>query len=515
MLDGYKFGHYHQFPKGTTMMYSNFTARGSRVEGVDKVVFFGLQYFLKRYLIDDWDRNFFDRPKGEVMAQYRRRYKNYMGSEAKCDHIEALHDLGYLPIEILALPEGSRVNLRVPMLVVYNTHPDHFWISNAIETLLSDTLWLPCTSATTAHMYRQLLDGWAEKTLGDSDFVPFQGHDFSMRGHGSPESAILSGAAHLLSFVGTDAVPAIDFVEKYYNGNSSQELIGCSVNATEHSVACAGSSYGDNGGDDYDYFKRMITEVYPDGIVSLVSDTFDFWQVVTPDGGTLVQLKEEIMKRDGKVVIRPDSGDPVHIVAGYTDDEVEYYPQVIESRKLRLKKTGTYITPDEKKGLIQCLWETFGGTDYAGFKTLDPHIGAIYGDSITLARANEISERLAAKGFSSTNVVYGIGSFTYQGAITPDAIVTRDTYGFAMKATYAEINGEPKALFKDPKTDDGLKKSAVGLVSVYKVGNDYVMMEDVSWFAAQNSHLVPVFKNSQLIIDHKFEDVRNRLKNEK
>ena len=516
LCDGYKFGHYHQFPKGTNLIYSNFTARGSRVEGVDKVVFFGLQYFLKEYLINDWNENFFSRPKNEVMDQYRRRYRNYMGSEAKCEHIESLHDLGYLPIHILALPEGSRVNLRVPMLVIYNTHPDHFWLSNAIETLLSNTLWLPCTSATTAHMYRTLLDKWALDTTGVANhpFIPFQGHDFSMRGHGSLESATLSGAAHLLSFVGTDTVPAIDFIEKYYNGNSDKELIGCSVNATEHSVACAGSEYGANGGDDYDYFRRMITEVYPDGIISLVSDTFDFWKVVTPNGGTLVKLKEEIMKRNGKTTIRPDSGDPVHIVAGYRDDEVEFGTSG-SGRNLRLKSTGTYITPEEKAGLIQCLWDIFGGTVNAkGKKELDSHIGAIYGDSITLSRAEEISQRLKEKGFASTNIVYGIGSFTYQGAITPNAIVTRDTYGFAMKATYAEINRRSKPLFKDPKTDDGLKKSAVGLVAVNKISNEYKLIENASWEQALRSDLKSTFCNSQLMVDQSFEEIRERLRSE-
>ena len=509
MLDGYKFGHYHQFPEGTELIYSNFTARGSRVKGVDKVVLFGLQYFIQEYLIKDWNENFFDQPKDVVIEKYKRRYRNYMGSEADCGHIESLHDLGYLPIEILALPEGSRVNLRVPMLTIYNTHPDHFWLSNAIETLLSDTLWLPCTSATTAHMYRELLDRWANATGGDKDFVPFQGHDFSMRGHSSPESAVMSAAAHLLSFVGTDTVPAVDFIEEYYGGNSDNELIGCSVNATEHSVACAGSSYGEDGGDDYDYFKRMITEVYPDGIVSLVSDTFDFWNVINPDGGTLQRLKGIIMGRDGKVVIRPDSGDPVKIVTGYTDSEVKK-----DGNGFIVRHSNRYISDVERKGQIECLWETFGGTERDGFKHLDPHIGAIYGDSITLARADEISACLAAKGFASTNTVYGIGSFTYQGAITPDAIVTRDTYQFAMKATYAEINGEAKPLFKDPVTDNGMKKSARGLIAVDKVEDEYLMREGVSWSEARNSDLQPVFRDGKLLRFQTFENIRERLRNE-
>lgn len=544
LADGYKIDHRRQYPNNTQLVFSNLTARGTRVKGLDKVIFFGLQYFIKEYLIKEWNDNFFSKNIEDVSFSYTRRLLNYIGVNNIGDqHIRDLHALGHLPLEIWALPEGSNVNLRVPSMVVWNTDARFFWLTNAIETILSTTIWGPCTSATTALMYRRILNSWAEKTNPEMiEFVPFQGHDFSFRGHFGREAAVMSGAAHLLAFVGTDTVPSIDFLEEYYNANSDKELVGCSVAASEHSVACLGSTYDENGNpDDYAYFKRMVTEVYPAGIVSLVSDTFDFFNVIDPsEKGILVRLKDEIMARDGKVVIRPDSGDPVKIVCG-----VGKYKDISNWKRKEFSLTGeelenlekdgyeyvlfndgkiydivtleeTQYTELEMKGMIQCLWEIFGGTiTSTGYKQLDSHIGAIYGDSITLERATQICERLAAKGFASTNVVYGIGSFTYQGAVTPDAIITRDTHGFAVKSTYGEVlvDGERKGIeiFKDPKTDDGLKKSAKGLIAVYETENGFEMEDQVTWDEVRNCAFVNVFKNGQLLKDWTLSEIRERV----
>jgi nicotinamide phosphoribosyltransferase len=474
---------------------------------------------MKKYLLDAWERTFFSRPLDEVTKKYGRRLLNYLGVNNIGDqHIRDLHALGYLPLEIWALPEGSNVNLRVPMFVVYNTDARFFWLTNAIETILSCSTWGCSTSATTALIYRKIFNEWAEKTNPEMiGFVPFQGHDFSFRGMMGLEAATMSGAAHLLSFVGTDTLPAIDFLEEYYNADSDKEMVGVSVAASEHSVACMGSTYDENGKpDDFAYFERMITEVYPSNIVSLVSDTFDFWNVVNPNGGILVRLKSKIMARDGKVVIRPDSGDPVKIVTGYTNDEIivsqgKIYELIPNSTTGNLK--GKELTELEVKGMIQCLWETFGGTETStGYKQLDSHIGAIYGDSITIGRAEEICERLAAKGFASTNLVYGIGSFTYQGAITMDAIVTRDTHGFAVKSTYGEVTVDGKTkgveIFKDPKTDDGLKKSAKGLIAVYEEDGEFVMKDQASWEEVRNCAFEQVFKNGVITKEQTLSGIR-------
>ena len=484
LTDGYKLDHRRQYPSNTTLVYSNWTPRSSRIQGINKVVFFGLQYFIKKYLIEEFDKSFFSKPKEEVVKQYQRRINAYLGNNSVgTKHIEDLHDLGYLPIEIKALSEGSMIDLKIPMLTVKNTHPDFFWLVNYFETIISATIWMPCTSATIALQYRKLLTKYANETGGDLNFVPFQGHDFSFRGMAGLEAAMMSGAGHLLSFSGTDTLPAIDFLEEYYNADCEKELIGMSVPATEHSVMCSGTK-----DDEIGTFNRLITEIYPTGIISIVSDTWVFWKVVTE---YLPTLKDVIMSRDGKVVIRPDSGDPVDIICG-----------------TMLPKDPDYLArknSSEEKGLIECLWDTFGGTiNEQGFKVLDPHIGAIYGDSITLDRCKEICKRLKDKGFASTNIVFGIGSYSYQ-------YQTRDTFGFAMKATYVEVDGVGREIFKDPKTDNGGKRSAKGLLKVERQGLTYKLVDQVGWNGEQEGSLHTIYKDGKLIKDMNYSEIKSKV----
>ena len=479
LTDGYKVDHKSQYPTGTELVYSNWTPRKSRIKGVEKVVFFGLQYFIKKYLQDDFENNFFKQPKEKVIRKYCRRIEGYLGAGAiTYDHIEALHDLGYLPIEIKALPEGMLVPIRTPMFTIKNTLPEFFWLTNFLETILSCVIWMPCTSATISLQYRKILDRYAEKTGGDMEFVNWQAHDFSFRGMAGLEAAQMSGAAHLLNFTGTDTIPAIDFLEEYYNANNDEELIGGSVPATEHSVMCMGTQLNE-----IETFRRLIKEIYPKGMVSIVSDTWDFWKVITE---YVPKLKSEILAREGKVVIRPDSGDPIKIICG--DPEA------------------TSGTP-EYKGAVECLYETFGGTMTSkGYKLLDERIGLIYGDSITLERCTTICKRLAAKGFASTNVVFGVGSYTYQ-------YVTRDTFGFAMKATYGEVNGEGRAIFKNPKTDDGTKISAKGLICLE--GNELEvthMRDEVSSEEETTGLLKTIYKNGELLKEVSLGEIRGMLR---
>ncbi|RFS15691.1 nicotinate phosphoribosyltransferase [Emticicia sp. C21] len=478
LTDGYKVDHRRQYPTGTTLVYSNWTPRKSRIESIHEVVFFGLQYFLKKYIIEDFTNHFFNQPKEVVVKQYARFINNYLGeNQVGTAHIEALHDLGYIPMVFKALPEGVSVPVRVPMFTMYNTKPEFFWLTNYFETLLSTAIWVPCTSATIARQYRRILDKYAQETSSVPEFVDWQAHDFSMRGMGGIEASVTSGSGHLLSFTGTDTIPTLQFLETYYNANSDTELIGGSVAATEHSVMCMGTNEGE-----YETFKRLITDIYPKGIVSIVSDTWDLWKVLTE---YLPALKEEITNREGKVVIRPDSGDPVDIIAGNPDGK----------------------TIEEKKGVIELLWDTFGGTTNAkGYKELIPKIGAIYGDSITIDRATQICERLKQKGFASTNVVLGIGSYTYQ-------YNTRDTFGFAMKATYGEVNGEGREIYKDPITDDGTKKSAKGLIQIYKDPQGHYQLKDqCSWEEEKQGELREVFRDGKLLIDDSLAEIRKRLK---
>lgn len=476
LIDFYKADHRRQYPEGTEMVYSNFTPRKFRQEGQAELVFFGLQYLVKEYLIKQWNEGFFNVPKEKVVADYKRRMDNALGKDSiPIEHIAELHDLGYLPLIVKGLPEGSIVTPRVPVVTVYNTLPKFFWLTNYLESLMSAILWKPSTSATTAYLYRKTFEEYARSTVSDVniEFANWQGHDFSFRGMSGMEDACMSAAGHLLSFYGTDTVPAIDFHELYYNANSDKELIGGSVPATEHSVMCMGTKDNEIG-----TFERLIEELYPNGIVSIVSDTWDFWKVITE---FLPQLKTKILARNGKVVIRPDSGDPVKIIIG--------------------DKDAAPGSP-EFKGAIECMWETFGGTiTDKGYKLLDSHIGLIYGDSITLVRQKAILEGLKEKGFASFNVVLGIGSYTYE-------YVTRDTYGFAMKATYGEVNGEARNIFKDPKTDDGTKRSAKGLMQVTEKDGVLVMKDQCTWEEEKQGLLQTVFENGKIVKEQSLSDIR-------
>lgn len=478
--DFYKLAHRLMYPEGTEYVYSTWTPRTSRVKGVDHVVNFGTQAFLFK-MVQFFDENFFSQPKELVLEEYARIIRATLNvQDPDVSHLAELHDLGHLPLLIKSLPEGAIVPLRVPTLSVQNTDPRFYWLTNYIETLASCELWQGTTSATLAHEFRKILDKAAIDTGGDATFVQFQGHDFSMRGMSSLESAVISGMGHLLSFVGTDTVPAIQGAEHFYGANVEKELIGTSIPATEHSIQCA---YGD----DMAYLDRMISVVHPSGMVSVVSDGYDFWDVI---GRVIPALKDKILNRAGKLVIRPDSGDPVKIICG--DPEAP-------------------VGSLEYKGAVEALWDIFGGTKSPlGFNMLDSHIGLIYGDAITLQRAKEICDRLKFKGFASTNVVFGIGSYTYQ-------YNTRDTFGFAMKSTLCVINGVEKQIFKDPKTDDGTKKSLKGRVIVMKDSSG--VYSAVDGFGLKDDavfdQLRPVFKDGQILNVETFSEIRERLSSRK
>jgi nicotinamide phosphoribosyltransferase len=200
--------------------------------------------------------------------------------------LEQLHDLGYLPLEIKALPEGSVVNVGVPVLTITNTEDFAYWLPNYLETWMSTELWKGTTSATISWNYRQLIDSFAEATGGSKEFVMWQGHDFSVRGMSGIEDAAKSGAGHLLSFAGTDNIPALQLINDVYNGKET--VVGGSVPASEHSVMCAGGK-----DTELETYRRLIQD-YPSGVLSIVSDTWDFFNVIT---NTATTLKQEILNR--------------------------------------------------------------------------------------------------------------------------------------------------------------------------------------------------------------------------
>jgi len=485
--DGYKVGHHLQYPQGTELVYSNFTPRSNRYapKGCDKIVVFG-QQMVMREIQDMFEKGFFNLSREEACGTIHKEYSLYLGDDYDVSHIKALHDLGYLPIKVKSLPEGSTSPIGVPVLTIYNTLPEFYWLTNFLETLISNLLWKPMTSATIAYQYKKNLLLWAEKTDKDNKgFVEFQGHNFSMRGMDSIFATVSSGLGHSISFLGEDSLPVIHGAREFYD---EEGPVVHSVNATEHSVMCSGTK-----DDEIGTFRYLMSQ-FPTGILSVVSDTWDLWKVLHT---YLPELKEEILAREGKLVIRPDSGDPVEIICGdpiyttYTDE----LPHINEDAR--------------RKGVVEMLWDTFGGTiNDQGYKVLDPHIGAIYGDSINLERQEQICERLEEKGFASTNIVLGIGSFTYQ-------FNTRDTFGFAMKATYVEVNGEGREIFKDPITDDGTKKSAKGLLMVNSagLGEGIVlgMRDQCTWEEETKGLLQTIFDDGHFHNQTTLTEIRKRL----
>ena len=570
--DHYKQQHRKMYSPHTEVVYSTWTPRKSRMEDVNKVVFFGLQYFIKDYLIDSFNKTFFNRPKEEVIAEFKRVMKNTIGTD-EASHWEALHDLGYLPLKIDALPEGTLTPIRVPMFTIENTLPEFYWLTNFIETIMSTEIWKPMTSATIALQYRKICEKWSEKTCDDNSHVDFQGHDFSMRGMAGVDAACSSGAGHLLSFKGTDTIPAVLWLEKYYNTDCEKELIGTSIPATEHSVAETYiieiqqelmkyhgpdfkeplMNYGvyndeliklthkfskDNISKEDGvrelaeivYLNRLL-DVYPSGIFSYVADTYNLWTVLTD---ILPILKNKIMCRNGKVVIRPDSGDPVDILCGLntkgyywsngTDGELCVCENDDNLGKCLVPVENQEYAQQRYKGVIELLWDIFGGTiNSKGYKVLNEHIGCIYGDAITLERAEEICRRLEAKGFASSNIVFGIGSYTYN-------MNTRDTFGFALKTTYGVVNGKELMLYKDPITDDGTKKSQKGMVSVFRdeyfdelmYRDEYTKKDKEEAIEMRKVHptdehyemLQTVFLNGELVKEYNLQEIRDRLKQE-
>lgn len=535
--DGYKFDHRRQYPDKTEIVVANFTPRSSR-RGASHVVLFGTQLVVIRSLIQLWNKTFFNRPKKEVIEEFILYVNAYLGADNQVghSHMEELHDLGYLPVQILALPEGTVYPLRVPGFVIFNTDPRFYWVTNFLETILSAELWSLCTTATTAKIYFDMLQEFALATVGpeadvrsqaiynNPSFTRFQGHDFSFRGQHGSEAAAKNGVGHLTCFFGTDTPPSIQVAVYYYRANLKTEIIGASVPATEHSVMCAGGMENET-----ETFRRLIEDIYPKGIVSIVSDTWSYWDVLKPNDGILAKLKEKIMKRDGKVVIRPDTGDPVKIVCGESMPVKTITAEVLQHALQKGYKTiqtgdchflievgrasGLYVTriPDdqvtpEMKGSVRCLWEIFGGTSTkAGYRLLDQHIGLIYGDSITYERAYEICYQLMMAGFASTNVVFGIGSYTY-------AYVTRDTDGYAIKATFVRIDGQDREIFKAPKTGDGTKNSAKGLPAVFKnEKGEYYLKEQATWEELLNCELQTIFKDGELVTVTTLHEIRQRL----
>lgn len=544
--DFYKPSHADQYNQNSEVIFSNFTPRSDKLfphfsDDDHRVVVVGTQGVAINFLVEYWNDQFFKKPKNEVIGEYVGELNLSLGipvDKIRTEHIEALHDLGYLPLELRSLPEGSLAPVQVPVYTIHNTDPRFFWLTNYFETALSAETWKVMNNATIAYQYFKLCKGFSDETCDTADHLMFQCHDFSFRGLSGIADAYKNGFGHLTSFYGTDTIPAIRYARRYY-GMQGQFVAG-SIPASEHSVATTNigaiiknllkdPNFKGATLDELRYAAELVflekysTEIYPNGLCSYVSDSYDYWAVIL---AMLPELKDEIMAREGKLVIRPDSGDPIRIIAGYVIEEFAseraFYEKgsfALKTEVAYFKDTDRYVLLDtvgdddkdisyhEAVGTIECLWDTFGGhLNSKGYRVLDSHIGLIYGDSITVERAKAIMQRLKEKGYASSNIVFGIGSYTYNYS-------TRDSLGFACKATASIIAGEEILVTKEPKTDMK-KKSANGFLKVITDKNGvYKLVDGLSLADIQDedNELKIIFRNGKLYRNTTLTEIRERL----
>lgn len=541
-IDAYKFGHMSMHPKVIDYVYGNLTPRSTKYfdrlvpEGFKdgKLVNFGMQMAIQD-INEAFTFNFFNRDIEEIIPEFMETAAPFIGENKEArdileTNVRALHKLGYLPLRIKALPEGTISKAQVPSLTIINTKPGFGWLPNYLETFLSQSTWKTVTVATMAKLYNKIFKHYSALTCDNDLHVPFQGHDFSARGMSSTEDSIKSGIAALTQSWGSDSVHAAYSAKEHYNFTNDIPL-AFSVPATEHSIMCLGSALTS----EEDTFRRLITQ-YNTGIISIVSDTYDYWHTITKIASN---LKDDILARQPdsnglcKTVFRPDSGNPVDVICGLNimEDEENYsslmdmandalilkYPYISykgEQYKVsgeyeydffstvrNLKATRVNLDTSEVKGSIEILWDIFGGTiNNKGYKLLNPKVGLIYGESITPQRAVDILTRLAAKGFASSNIVFGIGSYAFNYS-------TRDTLGYAFKATCAIDNTGKIIPIQKIVATDTTKKSAAGLLHV---SDDLVVTDNVTLEMEATGALKVIFEDGNCYFEHDFAKIRER-----
>lgn len=447
--DVYKLGHMQQYAPGTTKVYSYLTTRSDK--NFKFVKWFGLKYYIEKYI---------NKPINPIDGlQFIAYYERILGAcpvEVK-DKIESLVALGYWPLEIKELEEGKEYPIKTALMTITNTLPDFYWCVGFVESLLLK-VWYPSTVATCSMTYRKIVDKYFYGTCSEENYVlkDFMVHDFGYRGDTSEESAGLSGMSHLLNFKGSDTLIAQPYADAYY---PELQLSMGSVPASEHSVMCSYGRFGE-----LDAIRELL-HVYPNGIVSIVADTYDLWKFINE---YLPLLKDRILARDGKVVIRPDSGDPEKIICG--DPFAN--------------------NPVEKLGVLESLGNIFGTTiNSKGYKELNPKIGLIYGDGMYLERYERTLERMKQNKWAASNLVVGIGGILRNHS--------RDTLGFAIKATYVEVKGEAREIMKDPVTDKS-KRSHCGLIMV---DENLVTHDRQNKLTEQNGLLKTIYKNGGIKIE--------------
>lgn len=447
LTDGYKLSHWKQYPPGTTRVFSFLESRGGPFPFT---TFFGLQHVLKEYLVGPV-------VTAEAIVEARELSRAYFGdagifNEAGWQRILEVHG-GRFPVEIRAIPEGTRVPIRNALMTVVNTDPALPWVTNYLETLLSQ-LWYPTTVATQSRLMKDTIARALERT-GTTGDTAFKLHDFGFRGSTSVEASALGGAAHLLNFQGTDTLSALALLGRSYHATG----VGFSIPAAEHSTI---TSWGrDHEADAY----RNMLEAFPNGLVAVVSDSYNVYRACGELWGGA--LREQVLARNGTLVVRPDSGHPPEVVVR----------------------------------VLEILGKAFGTrTNEKGFKVLDPHVRVIQGDGIDRVMLGTILEAMEAAGWSADNLAFGSGGGLLQK-------VDRDTMKFAFKCSAVEVDGTWRDVLKDPVTDPGKRSKAGRLMLVRDADGCRTVVEGQTDLPNQ---LVPVFRDGELLVDETFDTIRAR-----
>lgn len=460
LADAYKYSHHKLYYPGTTKIYSYLESRGGQF---NETVFFGLQYYLKHYLEGQViTREKIDEAESVLQQVFGR---DDVFDRSRFDYIVDKYN-GRLPVRIKAVPEGSVIPVNNVLMTIENTDPECFWLSNFLETLLMQ-VWYPNTVATVSREVRKIVEEYYEETANDASrpAIDFALNDFGFRGVSSVESGGLGAAAHLLSFKGSDSIMGSILAQRYYH---TDKVMGQSIPATEHSVC---TLLGEEG--ELEVFRHIL-KTFPTGTVACVSDSFDIFKACSEYWGT--ELKELVLSRDGVLVIRPDSGDPVFTLLRVFD--------------ILMNKFG--YTFNEK-----------------GYKVLPPQVRVIQGDSINVNTIRSIYGALKVNGISAENLVLGMGGALLQK-------VDRDTQKFAFKCSYAEVNGAPVDVQKHPvemdahgKITQSFKTSKAGQLKLILTEEGYktVRKETLPEYEDQ---LVTVFENGAVLNAVRFEEVRER-----
>jgi nicotinamide phosphoribosyltransferase len=472
LADSYKVGHYKQYPPKTEFVLSYFESRGGKF---DEVTFFSLQHSLKRFFVGKVITE-------EIIVEAKEYIDAHLGegafNEAGWRLLLERHG-GRLPLRIKAVPEGTSVGVSNVLMTIENLDPEFYWLTQYIEGLIQQ-IWYGCTVATFSREVRKLLRSYLTKTTSydkatQDSILNFAFHDFGLRSSTSPESAGIGALAHLVNFMGTDTMPALYFGRNFYN---TKAMLGFSVNATEHSTTTAWGR--ENEFKAYEHFM----ETFPTGTLSVVSDSYGIRNAVK--NGFCGELKDKVLARDGRLVIRPDSGDPVMTL----------------------------------KVLLHILWEEIGGTvNDKGFKVLNDKVRLIQGDGVNYDSIKEILDMFVAEGFSTENIVMGCGTVLLQNH-------NRDTQKFAIKCCNIVIDGVEQPVIKDPTEIDAqgnevksFKKSKAGRLKLVKIASgdkagEFVTISSVSGeeeaFNAMPDSLVTVFEMGELVTEYTFEEIRER-----